>query len=127
MDENGVVGQILHVGSTNSRVLLIADLTHAIPVRVARNNVRLIVSGNGRLDTLVINHVPHSSDIRVGDLLVSSGLGKVFPQGYPVARINAIEHDESQPFATISAEPVAKLDRLKYLLLLWSAEKEGSQ
>ena len=127
LDESGVVGQILHVGTTNSRVLLIADLTHAIPVRVVRNNIRLIVSGSGQLNTLTLNHVPHSSDIRVGDLLVTSGLGNVFPPGYPVAKVAAIGHDESRPFASISAEPVAKLDRLKYLLLVWPQNKDEEQ
>ncbi|WP_416307210.1 rod shape-determining protein MreC [Neptunicella sp. SCSIO 80796] len=119
LDDNGVVGQVLHVASTNSRVLLISDFTHAIPVRVARNDVRAIASGSGQLNALILNHVPHSTDIVVGDLLFSSGLGHVFPEGYPVAKVSQIEHDESQPFATIVATPVAELDRIKYLLLLW--------
>lgn len=119
LDENGVVGQIMQVSSTNSRVLLIADVTHAIPVRAARNNLRLIVSGSGSLDELHIEHVPHSADLEVGDLLLSSGLGNVFPEGYPVAEIISIVRDESRPFALVSAKPIAQLDHLKYLLLLW--------
>ncbi|MBU3005052.1 rod shape-determining protein MreC [Paraglaciecola arctica] len=120
LDDNGIVGQIMQVSSTNSRVLLIADVTHAIPVRVARNNVRLIVSGSGSLDELLIQHVAHSSDLKEGDLLLSSGLGNVYPEGYPVATITSIVRDESRPFSQIKAKPVAQLDRLKYLLLLWS-------
>ncbi|MEP1448652.1 MAG: rod shape-determining protein MreC [Paraglaciecola sp.] len=120
LDDNGIVGQIMQVSSTNSRVLLIADVTHAIPVRVARNNVRLIVSGSGSLDELLIQHVAHSSDLKEGDLLLSSGLGNVYPEGYPVATITSIIRDESRPFSQIKAKPVAQLDRLKYLLLLWS-------
>ncbi len=127
LDENGIVGQIMQVSSTNSRVLLIADVTHAIPVRVARNNVRLVVSGSGSLNELLIQHVPHSSDLEVGDLLLSSGLGQVFPEGYPVATITSIIRDESRPFAQIKAQPVAQLDRLKYLLLLWSERKPQQQ
>ncbi|WP_339720758.1 rod shape-determining protein MreC [uncultured Paraglaciecola sp.] len=120
LDDKGIVGQIMQVSSTNSRVLLIADVTHAIPVRVARNNVRLIVSGSGSLDEVLIQHVAHSSDLKVGDLLLSSGLGNVYPEGYPVATITSIIRDESRPFSQIKAKPVAQLDRLKYLLLLWS-------
>jgi rod shape-determining protein MreC len=138
LDNNGIVGQIMQVSSTNSRVLLIADVTHAIPVRVARNNVRLIVSGSGGLTELLIQHVAHSSDLKVGDVLLSSGLGNVFPEGYPVATISSIIRDESRPFSQIRAKPIAQLDRLKYLLLLWSQrtadqlpnleqEKEGVQ
>ena len=127
LDENGVVGQIMQVSSTNSRVLLIADVTHAIPVRNARNNVRLVVSGSGSLDELYIEHVPHSADLMVGDLLLSSGLGNVFPEGYPVAKITSIVRDETRPFAIIKAKPVAQLDRLKYLLLLWTDEQKAEK
>lgn len=122
LDDKGIVGQIMQVGSTNSRVLLIADVTHAIPLRIARNNVRLIATGSGQLDELYLVHVPHSSDIQVGDVLVSSGLGKVFPEGYPAGKITSIVRDESRPFAQVRAKPVAELDRIKYLLLLWPAD-----
>jgi rod shape-determining protein MreC len=120
LDDKGIVGQIMQVSSTNSRVLLIADVTHAIPVRIARNNVRLVVTGSGGLNGLLIQHVAHSSDLKVGDILLSSGLGNVFPEGYPVATITSIIRDESRPFSQVRAKPVAQLDRLKYLLLLWS-------
>jgi rod shape-determining protein MreC len=120
LDDKGIVGQIMQVSSTNSRVLLIADVTHAIPVRVARNNVRLIVSGSGSLNELLIQHVAHSSDLKIGDTLLSSGLGNIFPEGYPVATITSIIRDESRPFSQVRAKPIAQLDRLKYLLLLWS-------
>ena len=120
LDDKGIVGQIMQVSSTNSRVLLIADVTHAIPVRIARNNLRLIASGSGSLDELLIQHVAHSSDLKIGDILLSSGLGNIFPEGYPVATIISIIRDESRPFSQVRAKPIAQLDRLKYLLLLWS-------
>lgn len=123
LDDKGVVGQIMQVGSTNSRVLLLADVTHAIPVRIARNNIRLVASGSGSLDELMLEHVPHSADIEVGDLLLSSGLGEVYPEGYPVGIITVIVRDEGRPFAKVRAKPVAQLDRLKYLLLLWPGEQ----
>lgn len=119
LDDNGIVGQVVEVGTTNSRVLLISDITHAIPVRVNRNNARLVANGTGNLGELSLRHVPHSTDIKVGDVLVSSGLGKVFPAGYPVAIIKDIVRDESKPFASVTATPVGALDRLKFLLLLW--------
>ena len=119
LDDTGIVGQVIEVGTTNSRVLLISDITHALPVRINRNNVRLVASGNGSLSELTLEHVAHSADMQVGDLLVSSGLGKVFPEGYPVGTISAIIRDESKPFASVKVKPSARLDRLKYLLLLW--------
>jgi rod shape-determining protein MreC len=122
LDDKGIVGQIMEVGSTNSRVLLLSDITHAIPLRIARNNVRLVASGSGEIDELIVEHVAHSADIVVGDVLVSSGLGKVFPQGYPAAKITSILRDESRPFAQVRAKPIAQLDRLRYLLLLWPVD-----
>lgn len=122
LDDSGIVGQISEVGTTNSRVLLISDVTHAIPVRVGRNNVRFIAVGDGSLDSLQLQHVPHSADIEEGDILVSSGLGEVFPEGYPVGTITKIIRNESRPFAEVTATPFAKLDRIKYLLLLWPQE-----
>ena len=122
--EKGVVGQVLDVGSTNSRVLLITDNTHAIPVRVARNDVRSIAIGNGDLDTLLLQHVAHSIDIKQGDLLQTSGLGGVYPEGYPVAKVTKVISDESRPFAYIEATPIVKLDRIRYLLLLWPQDSE---
>lgn len=125
LDDKGIVGQVLLVGATSSRVLLISDLTHAIPVRISRNGIRLIASGTGRLDKLELNHVAHSTDIRTGDLLISSGLGGVFPEGYPVATVDFVSQDESSQFARVTATPIAEIDRLRYMLLLWP-EKEQS-
>lgn len=122
LDDTGIVGQVVEVGTTNSRVLLISDIIHAIPVRNSRNDIRMIASGTGVLNELSLNHVAHSGDIQEGDLLVSSGLGNIFPEGYPVGTVNKIVRDESKPFASITATPSAQLDRLKYLLLLWPAD-----
>ncbi|MBA6293386.1 rod shape-determining protein MreC [Colwellia sp. MB3u-70] len=119
IDDEGVVGQILHVGTTSSRVLLITDITHAVPVRISRNGLRLIATGGGVIDRLTHNYVPHSSDIRTGDLLVTSGLGSKFPEGYPVAKVTGVIQDESRAFSQIQSQPVAKIDRLRYVLLLW--------
>ena len=122
LDEKGIVGQILHVGVSSSRVILISDISHAVPVRVQRNGLRLIASGSGQIDRLVHNFVPHSADIRKGDLLVTSGLGGKYPEGYPVSRVVLVREDESREFATIYSEPVAQIDRLRYMLLLSKEE-----
>ncbi|MBA6389734.1 rod shape-determining protein MreC [Colwellia sp. BRX10-3] len=127
IDDEGIVGQILHVGTSTSRVLLITDVTHAVPVRISRNGVRLIATGLGVIDRLTHNHVPHSQDIRVGDLLVTSGLGSKFPEGYPVAKVTAVIQDESRAFSQIQSQPVAKIDRLRYVLLLWPEQNKVQQ
>lgn len=125
IDDEGIVGQVMEVGTTNSRVLLIADVTHAIPVRSLRNDIRFIATGSGSISELYLEHVPHSVDIKPGDTLVSSGLGRVFPEGYPVALVTEVIRDESRPFARVIAKPLAKLDRLRHLLLLWQPDEES--
>ena len=124
LDDLGVVGQIISVGTTNSRVILITDQTHATPVRVLRNDVRGILNGTGELNRMEMINLPHGTDIKVGDQLITSGLGQIFPDGYPVAEVTEILPDESQPFMRVVAKPIAELDRLKHVLLLWPKDKK---
>jgi rod shape-determining protein MreC len=118
IDDLGVVGQIVSVGPTSSRALLISDNTHALAVRAERTGVRAIVEGLGQWDLLRVMHLPHSTDIREGDRLLSSGLDGRFPEGYPVARVVRISQDASQPFMLVYAEPYARLDRVRHVLLI---------
>ncbi|MBL4940141.1 MAG: rod shape-determining protein MreC [Colwellia sp.] len=122
LDASGIVGQILHVGQTTSRVILITDISHAVPVRVQRNGLRLLASGSGQIERLNHNFVPQSADIKIGDLLVTSGLGGKYPEGYPVATVSFVSSDESKEFVRVYSTPIAKIDRLRYLLLLSDAE-----
>jgi len=118
LDALGIVGQILHVGQTTSRIILITDVSHAVPVRVKRNGLRLLASGSGQIDRLNHNFVPQSADIKVGDILVTSGLGGKYPEGYPVATISFVSNNESREFVKVYSTPIAEIDRLRYLLLL---------
>ncbi|MGL4931035.1 MAG: rod shape-determining protein MreC [Plesiomonas sp.] len=124
ISDKGVVGQVISVGKISSRVLLISDATHAIPVQVLRNDIRVIASGTGRRDELQLEHIPSSTDIRAGDMLVTSGLGGRFPEGYPVGIIKSFEVDSQNAFAVVIATPTAQLERLRYLLLLWPNKSE---
>lgn len=124
INEKGIVGQVAYVGAHNSRVLLLIDPTHAIPVQVVRNDIRVIASGSGQIDQIQLEHVPSSTDIEVGDLLVSSGLGGRYPEGYPVGRVTEFSFDNKRPFAQIKARPTVQFDRLRYLLLVWPTPRE---
>ncbi len=128
INERGIVGQVSHVAAHNSRVLLITDPTHAIPVQLMRNDIRVIAAGNGDIDSIQLENIPSSADIEPGDRLVTSGLGGVFPEGYPVARITSFSFDNRRPFAEVEAKPEVQFDRLRYLLLVWptDADKLGA-
>ncbi|CUS47445.1 MAG: rod shape-determining protein MreC [Idiomarinaceae bacterium HL-53] len=124
LDDSGIVGQVISVGIASARILLISDQNHSLPARSERNGIRVIIQGVGDTNSLEVMHVPHSTDLREGDLLLSSGLGGTFPEGYPIARIESIDRDDSLPFARVIARPIAELDRIRMLLLVWSASSE---
>lgn len=120
IDASGVVGQVISVYASTARVLMISDASHAIPVRVARNNVRSIATGSGQINQLLLKNVTDTTDIKVGDTLISSGLGQKFPVGYPVAIVTEVEHDPGKAYAIIFAKPAAKLEQLDSVLLVWT-------
>lgn len=122
LDAYGLMGQVIQVGLYSSRVLLIADTSHAIPVQVNRNGVRAIAVGTGSLEELELIYVANTADIIKGDLLTSSGLGGRFPKGYPVAVVDSIRHDPGKPFAIIKVIPSAKLDKSRHVMLVVNDE-----
>lgn len=119
IDAHGLVGQVIEVSTYFSRVMLITDSTHAVPVQVNRNGVRTIADGSGMIDELQLNHVAASTDIKVGDLLVTSGMGGTFPSGYPVAVVTEVGEDPGQAFVKVKARPTARLDQSRHLLLIF--------
>ena len=119
LDANGLMGQVLYTSAFTSRVLLISDSSHAVPVEVLRNGLRAILLGNGDISQLELVHVPDTADIREGDILVSSGLGGRFPEGYPVAEVSSISKEPGAPFVTIHATPLARLSRSKLVLVVF--------
>jgi rod shape-determining protein MreC len=120
LDANGVVGQVYRANPLNSEIVLISDPSHAIPVQVNRNGLRTIAVGNGKINELSLPFLPNNVDIEVGDLIITSGLGGTFPQGYPVGIITEVTPQPEKPFSRITAKPSAHLDRSRELLLVWS-------
>ena len=88
---------------------------------------RTIAVGTGEIDRLELPFLPNNADIRIGDLLVTSGLGGAFPAGYPVAIVSAVTRIPQEPFADVSAEPAAALDQVREVMLIWSAPEPAGQ
>lgn len=126
ISDKGVVGQVVAVGKITSRVMLICDSSHALPIQVLRNDIRVIAAGNGCTEDLQLEHLPGNTDIREGDVLVTSGLGGRFPEGYPVGVVSSVKLDTQRAYTVIQARPMAGLQRLRYLLLLWGADRNGT-
>jgi len=119
LDANGIMGQIIQVGPLTSRLLLISDLRSAVPVQDARNGVRGIVVGQGRLAKLSLTNIPDTVDVMAGDVLVTSGLGGHYPEGYPVGVVTHVQHNTGAQFSSIEVTPSAQLDRNQQVLLIW--------
>jgi len=116
----GVIGQVYRIGPFSSEIILITDSEHALPVQVLRSGVRTIALGTGRSTSLELPYVPQNYDVKVGDVLVTSGLDQVFPFGLPVARVTKVERDPTQPLSQIMAVPLAKVESEREVLFIWS-------
>jgi rod shape-determining protein MreC len=119
LDDKGLIGQTTHVGPWSAEVILITDPEHAVPVRIERTGLRTIAVGSGDTTSLALPYLPANADIVSGDLLVTSGLGGVFPEGYPVARVTEVHRDAVQPLAQVRAAPLAHLDTDSEVMLVW--------
>lgn len=125
LDAFGVVGQVTAAGLRKSTVTLLTDSSHSVPVQVARNGLQAVVYGGGVRGALNVPHLSQQADIKEGDLLVTSGLGRRFPAGHPVARVVSVLSDDRETTLTVAAAPVAQLDYLKEVVLLHRAVPES--
>ena len=116
---DGVIGQVVHTSQFQSTVTLLTDPGSAIPVMVMRNGLRGVLFGTGVRNKLAMPYLTADADIRIGDLLISSGMGGRFPTGYPVATVTEIRQDPSDEFLTINTLPVTQLDHGREVLLIW--------
>src|SRR5579863_10045185 len=116
VDGSGVLGQVARVGPFSAEVILVTDPEHAIPVQVTRNNLHSIAVGNE--GELLLPYLASNADVQSGDLLITSGLGGVFPAGFPVARIIGVHRDNPQQPAQVRAQPLADVTRDREVILL---------
>lgn len=124
IDSQGIMGQVINTTPSTARVLLITDPDHQIPIRVQRTGQRGILQGTGH-DNTQLNFIPINSEIKIGDILESSGLGGVFPAGYPVAKITHIDTQGDNPYFKVSAAPMAQINQSHRVLII--SEEEQAQ
>lgn len=122
LDAYGFLGQVISVDSITSRVLLITDTQSAIPVMDVRNGLRSVAIGVGLPGSLELAYVPDTSDVKVGDLLVTSNLGLRLPEGYPVGVVSSVRHVVGERFAKVVIIPNAKVDSSRYVLMVWPGQ-----
>lgn len=119
VDPLGILGQVIQVGPRSSVVLLITDKQHTLPVQSLRSGARALAKGTGKFNELQLSHATATSDFKVGDQIVSSGLGQRFPRGYPVGEVVAVDTQASNQFARVIVKPHAHTDSVRDFLLVW--------
>lgn len=123
LDAYGVMGQVVKVGLITSQVLLVTDTQSALPVQDTRNGVRAVAAGMGN-GLLQLVNVPDSTDIAVGDVMVTSGIVDRFPADYPVGVVREIKRDPEYRFASIILQPSAHINSGKMVLLVWPNQQQ---
>jgi rod shape-determining protein MreC len=116
---DGVIGQVVHTSQFQSTVTLLTDPSSAVPVMVVRNGLRGVLFGTGVRNRLALPYLTADADIRIGDVLITSGMGGRFPTGYPVATVTDVKQQASDEFLTIDTLPVTQLDHGREVLLIW--------
>ncbi|MBX3615871.1 rod shape-determining protein MreC [Nitrosomonas sp.] len=124
IDDQGIIGQVTRLYPWSSEVTLLTDKDHSVPVQVVRNGLRSIVSGSGKNNELELRYLSINTDIQRGDLLVTSGIGGIYPPGIPVAIVEKIEQDPAGDFALIISMPVAGVERNRQVLVLSLVQSE---
>jgi rod shape-determining protein MreC len=118
MDEIGLLGQVTRVYPYTSEVTLLTDEGQPVPVQIQRNGLRTITFGLGTDNMIDVRYLPQGADIRKGDLLVTSGIGGVYPAGLPVATVANVEHSANRAFLRVECIPKAAINSYRQVLIV---------
>jgi rod shape-determining protein MreC len=123
IDALGLVGQISSVFPETSEVTLIIDKKMSVPIQIQRNGLRAITNGNGQNETISLSYLPNSVDVMKGDILKTSGIDTIYPEGIAVAEILEIKHDPKLPFAKIICKPISAIRNHSHVLVVTPINK----
>lgn len=120
IDERGVLGQVTRVYPSVSEVTLVTDRDQAIPVLNVRTGARAVAFGDpaAHANALELRFMASNADVKVGDVLTTSGVDGVYPPGLPVARVDKIERRVETAFAHIFCVPVAGVEGALHVMVL---------
>jgi rod shape-determining protein MreC len=114
---DGVVGQIVKVAPTTSRVLLLTDHTSGIAATIQRSRARGVVKGKS--DGLCsLEFTTREEDVKVGDMVITSGIGGVFLKGIPIGEVTMVKRGEYGIFQTVTIRPFVNIAHLEEALVV---------
>ena len=119
LDSKGILGQIISVTPFNATGILISDPSHSMMVQIGDLSIRGLLVGTGNPKLLKIEYIPLDVNIKVGDVITTSGLDHHYPPDYPIGHVAKIDSDPNDTFADISITPLANLNYGREVLLIW--------
>ena len=122
VNADGIVGHVIRDQIFASEILLISDLEHAIPVEIVRTGLRSIAIGTGEFNKLRINTLPTNSNLQKDDIVITSGLGGRYPEGFPVGTITEISREVGSPFLEVEVLPFANLKTINEVWVIQTNE-----
>jgi rod shape-determining protein MreC len=115
----GLIGQVIEVNYLTSKVLLISDLNHNVPAQITRTGEKLIVSGMGRDDKLRVSYAPLNMDIKIGDVVATSGIADRFKLNIPIGKISDVIYNQDKNFIEAIVLPYENIGNIAELILIW--------
>lgn len=131
IDAYGVMGQVIRARPYDSTVRLVTDQNHIMhvqfkpsPDNLEEEGIRTLARGTGRSRLIILPYLPKSAEskIKVGDEIITSGLGDIYPHGYPVGKVIKILNPSDSKFMIAYVKPAAHLDRTREALVVWTAK-----
>jgi rod shape-determining protein MreC len=123
---DGVVGQIVTASYEYAKVMLMIDRSNAIDALIQRNRTRGIVEGESE-GLCRFKYVVRKAELQVGDVVVSSGLDRIFPKGLRIGTVESIAKTESGIFQDVKVAPFVDFDRLEEVLVIVSDPNEADE
>lgn len=114
---DGVVGQIVKVAPTSSRVLLLTDHASGIAATIQRSRARGVVKGKGE-GLCSLEFTTREEDVKVGDMVITSGIGGVFLKGVPIGEVTMVKRGEYGIFQTVTIRPTVNISHLEEVLVV---------
>ena len=115
----GLIGQVIEVNYLTSKVLLISDLNHNVPAQITRTGEKLIVSGMGKDDKLRVSYAPLNMDIKIGDIVATSGIADRFKLNIPIGKISDVIYNQDKNFVEAIVLPYENIGNIAELILIW--------
>jgi len=121
VNQNGVIGQIFLTNSNNSQIMLITNPDFKIYVQSKETNSKMLAQGIGN-NALMVKYINKNVNLKIGDILVTTGLDDIYPANLPVAKISKI-FSENNGFNSAICQPVVDYNNLQFVAVLKNANK----